>query len=145
MMMAMTTISSSMVNPSMRKMRRRLESVARTRVGVIADFTSDANFLPVSIFCVIHRDALRKGIDVENIFAAPRGRGRIVRDGAQAPFGAAGHGIDGNFAQVANELLGLRLRGARSAGASCVRANLNAFHESFQIRRIIFGALLGDN
>ena len=66
-------------------------------------------------------------MDVENITAAP-GRGiRVVLDGLQIPFCAAGHGVHRDAAQEANLAVG--------AGA-----NLDGFQERFQIWRVPFAS-----
>ena len=80
-MIAITTISWSFVNP---RIQWSPDRVARPQFAVLstarglADSTITAHLLPVSIFCVIHCDALRQGIDVEDILAAPGRRGRVI-------------------------------------------------------------------
>src|SRR4029077_8805066 len=106
-MMVMTTISSSIVHPRLRLFM----------------------FLPIGVSRSVERRPGGLAVDVEDVLAAPGGCVGIVLDGAQAPFGIAGHGVQGNAAKKADMAVG-------SAG------KLNAVHESFQIGRIALGANL---
>src|ERR1700693_5627724 len=110
-MMAITTISSIMVNPRLpATVKRRCENRREKK------FIRPRKFLPVGIFRAVERHGARKRKHVEHVFSAPTAGTRIVLYRAHPPLGVTGHRVHRDASQESHVL-----DRVASAARECVR------------------------
>ena len=73
--------------------------------------------LPCGVLCSVEGGAGALGVDVEDVLAAEGVGVGVVLIGAEAPFGGAGHGVDGDAAEELDLLV----------------LNLDAVDEGFEV------------
>src|SRR5687767_6385220 len=115
-MMATTTMSSSSVKPEFARRGTRLSAAIEGRLDDVKELVMNfrtpisARISPRRIPRAVEGRAVRKRVNVEDIFAAPTRRFRVVLNRTHAPLGASAHGIDRNAAEKAHAAFSIRAR-----------------------------------
>src|SRR5580698_10355814 len=84
--------------------------------------------LPCVVLRPVESSAVALGVNIEDVLAAEGVGVGVVLVGAEAPFGGAGHGIDGDAAKELDLLI----------------LNLNAVDQGFEVGRVVEAVGLGD-
>src|SRR5262245_52166763 len=111
-MMTITIISSMSVKPLLRRTR------APKKIFCID--------LPVLVLRTVEPSSIARGVNLEHVLTAPRGRVRAVLVRALAPLAALGHRVDGNATQE------LQL------STGCIVGHRHALDEHVEIFRVAF-------
>src|SRR5437588_12690749 len=154
MMIEMTIINSSNVNPAATRKTRWAES--NLLLCCLLPPASCLPCLPVTIRLSIERFAAGRRMYIEDILAAPRGGSDGIVTGSKVPIRLAGQRVDRNLPQIDFRLrygrfLGRRLgcrviQIATSAQTSDGnRQDADTFHQSVKIRRIAIGIVSREN